>query len=106
MPEHPIICDTTVLLYPSRIGLLELLPALFASIYVPEQVLLELDMGRLLRRDTVDPRNLAWATRVSVSQTMIDNLPANRLGLGERAVIAYAHAHHGTIAGLDDRQAR
>lgn len=106
MPEHPIVCDTTVLLYPSRIGLLDLLPASFAPVYVPEQVVLELDMGRLLRRDTLNPRNLAWASRVSVSQAMIDDLPANRLGMGERAVIAYVHAHHSTIAGLDDRQAR
>ena len=66
MPDCPIVCDTTVLLYPDRIGLLDLLPALFAPVYVPEQVLLELDMGRLSRRDTVNPRNLAWARRVSV----------------------------------------
>jgi predicted nucleic acid-binding protein len=106
MPEHPIVCDTTVLLYPGRIGLLDLLPALFDPVYIPEQVTLELDMGRLLLRDTVDPRDLPWATPVSVPQAMIDDLPANRLGTGERAVIAYAHAHHGTIAGLDDLQAR
>ena len=106
MPDCSIVCDTTVLLYPGRIGLLDLLPALFDPVYVPEHVLLELDMGRLLRRDTVNPRNLAWARCVSVPQATIDDLPANRLGTGERAVIAYAHAHHSTIAGLDDRQAR
>jgi len=106
MPENPIVCDTTVLLYPSRIGLLDLLPTLFASIYVPEQVMLELDMGRLFRQDTVNPRNLPWAKPVSVPQAMIGDLPANRLGTGERAVIAYANVHHGMIAGLDDRQAR
>ena len=37
---------------------------------------------------------------------MIDALPPNRLGPGELAVIAYAHAHPGSVAGLDDMQAR
>ena len=37
---------------------------------------------------------------------MIDRLPPNRLGTGERAVIAYAQAHHGCVAGMDDLQAR
>ena len=54
MTERPIVCDTTVLLYPGRVGLLDVLPALFASVCVPEQVLLELDMGRLSRSDTVE----------------------------------------------------
>jgi predicted nucleic acid-binding protein len=106
MPERPIVCDTTVLLYPGRIGLLDLLPTLFAPVYVPEQVLLELDMGRLLRRDTVDPRGFDWVMPVRTPRSMIDGLPANRLGAGERAVIAYAYAYRGTIAGLDDLQAR
>lgn len=106
MSEPPVVCDTTVLLYLGRIGRIDLLPALFTSVCAPEQVALELDMGRLLRRDTVDPRDFSWATLVSVSQTMIDDLPANRLGAGEQAVIACAHAHHGYIAGLDDFQAR
>jgi hypothetical protein len=104
----PVVCDTSVLLYLGRIGQFDLLPAIFASICVPESVVLELDMGRLLRRDTVDPRSLAWATIVSVTQPMIDALPPNRLGTGERDTIAYAQAHHThTFAvGLDDLQAR
>ena len=86
MSKSPVVCDTTVLLYLGRIGQINLLPALFTSVCVPEPVVLELDMGRLLRRDTVDPRDFSWATLVSVSQTMIDDLPANRLGAGEQAV--------------------
>ena len=106
MPKRPIVCDTTVLLYLGRIGQIDLLPALFDPVWVPERVGLELDMGRLLRRDTVDPRVLPWATLVSVSQVMIDSLPPNRLGPGEQAVIAHANAHQGTVAGLDDLRAR
>jgi len=46
-------------LYLGRIGQIDLLPALFTSIYIPEPVLLELDMGRLFRRDTINPRDFA-----------------------------------------------
>lgn len=106
MPEPPIVCDTTVLLYLGRIGQIDLLPLLFDPIWVPESVVLELDMGRLLRRDTVDPRSLGWTTLVSVPQAMIDSLPANRLGRGEQEVIAQASAHQGAVAGLDDLRAR
>lgn len=63
-------------------------------------------MGRLLRRDTVNPRDLLWATLAPVSQSMNDALPPNRLGPGETAVIAYANSHPGCVAGLDAMQAR
>jgi predicted nucleic acid-binding protein len=104
--SRPIVCDTTILLYLGRIGQIDVLPALFDPVWVPETVGLELDMGRLLRRDTVDPKHLPWATLVPVSQVMMDTLPPNRLGPGEQAVIAYAFAHSGSVAGLDDLQAR
>jgi predicted nucleic acid-binding protein len=106
VPECPIVCDTTVLLYLGRIGQIGLLPGLYDPVWVPESVRLELDMGRLLRRDTVDPETLPWATSVSVSQVIIDALPPNRLGPGEQAVIAYANSRQGSVAGLDDLRAR
>ncbi len=106
MSKRPVVCDTTVLLYLGRIDQINLLSALFAPVYIPEPVLLELDMGRLLRRDTVDPRDFTWAILVSVPQDTIDALPPHRLGAGEQAVIAYAHAHQNYVAGLDDLQAR
>jgi predicted nucleic acid-binding protein len=104
--RRAIVCDTTVLLYLGRIGQSDLLPGLYSAIHVPEPVLLELDMGRLLRSDTINPRNLTWANSVSVSEAMLDDLPPNRLGVGERAVIAYARTRDGCVAGLDDLQAR
>lgn len=106
MPKRPLVCDTTVLLYLGRIDCIDLLPALFSQLYVPDVVRLELDMGRLLRPDTVDPRDFDWVTPITVAQEAVDALPPNRLGAGERAVIAYAHSQRGCIAGLDDLQAR
>jgi len=106
MSKRPIVCDTTLLLYLGRIEQIRLLPALFELIYVPEPVVAELDMGRLIRRDTIDPRKLDWAKIVSVSERDIEALPPNRLGIGERAVIAYVQCAPNCWAGLDDRQAR
>jgi predicted nucleic acid-binding protein len=106
VPKHPIVCDTTVLLYLGRIGQSDLLPALFAPVCIPEPILLELDMGRVLRHDTINPRDLTWAKPVSISQATIDALPPNRLGIGEQAVIAYAYARRSHVAGLDDLQVR
>jgi predicted nucleic acid-binding protein len=104
--KRPIVCDTTVLLYLGRIGQAGLLPELFAPVCIPEPILLELDMGRILRHDTINPRELTWATPVSASHATIEALPPNRLGTGEQAVIAYAHAHDDYVAGLDDFRAR
>jgi predicted nucleic acid-binding protein len=95
MDKPVLVCDTSPLLYLGRVDHVHLVPALFEPVYVPEAVLLELNTGRLLRPDTIDPRILDWATEVTVTQLEIDNLPPNRLGLGERAVIAYAYAHPG-----------
>lgn len=104
--KQPIVCDTTLWLYLGRIRRIELLPGLFAPIYVPETVLLELDMGRLLRADTLDPRTLTWAIPVNVTRNDLALLPSNRLGTGERVTIAYAYAHQVIMAGLDDLRAR
>ena len=106
MTRRAIVCDTTLLLYLGRIDRTDLLRDLFAPVYVPEAVLLELDMGRLIRRDTIEPRELDWVEIVPVSQALLDRLPPSRLGTGERAVISYAHAHHIDLAGLDDLRAR
>lgn len=106
MSRHSLVCDTTVLLYLGRIDQAPLLPALFEPIYVPEAVVTELDMGRFLRPDTIDARALAWAMIVSAAEKDIEDLPPNRLGVGERAVIAYAVRTPGCWAGLDDREAR
>jgi predicted nucleic acid-binding protein len=106
MNKLPLICDTTLLLYLGRVDQAQLLPALFEAVSIPKQVALELDMGRLMRPDTINPRQLEWVTIAHVSQSDIDTLPPNRLGIGEQAVIAYARSNPNCKVGLDDRQAR
>ena len=106
MNRHPLVCDTTLLLYLDRIGQMRLVSSFFEPVCVPELVRLDLDMGRLLRPDTLDPSRLGWVSLVSVDQRELDTLPPNRLGRGEQAVIAYAKSQLGYWVGLDDRQAR
>jgi len=104
--EQSIVSDTSLLLYLGRIGKLDVVPLLYREVCVPEKVVQELDAGRLLRGDTIDPRVLDWITVVPVSQEDIDALPSNQLGIGEQSVITYAKIHAGYVAGLDDRLAR
>jgi len=106
MAEKSIVCDTSLLLYLGRIKKADILPVLYKEVSVPETVALELDAGRLLRGDTIDPGRLDWANVVSVSEKRILDLPRNQLGMGERSVIAYARTHADYVAGLDDRSAR
>lgn len=106
MSKPALVCDTTLLLYLARIGQVQLIPALFEPAFAPQQVVWELDSGRSIRPDTIDPHSLDWLTVVEVAQTELGQLPPNRLGIGERAVIACARARPERVAGLDDRQAR
>lgn len=106
MARRPIVCDTTVLLYLARIERARLLPALFETVYVPERVVAELDMGRIMRHDTIDPRELDGTLIVSVPEGDVEALPPNTLGMGERAVIAQARSTPDCWVGLDDRRAR
>src|SRR5262245_246363 len=106
MPGGPLVSDTSPLLYLGRIGQLEVLPQLFAPIYIPEQVVLELETGRLLRDDTPDPRGLPGVQVVTVTPELVEALPPNTLGVGERATLAYAVHQRKIRVALDDRQAR
>ncbi len=106
MHKQSLVCDTSLLLYLGRMENEDLLRVLFEKVYVTEQVALELDAGRLLRSDTINPRLFDWITLISISQEEMDTLPTNRLGIGEQSVIAYARIHANCVAGLDDRQAR
>lgn len=106
MPDKVLCCDTSILLYLGRIDQLSLLPFLSDAVVVPGQVVLELDMGRLLQPSITDPRQFDWISMVNVPLGEIASLPPNRLGAGERSVIAYVRRRKGCVAGLDDRLAR
>lgn len=106
MNKPALVSDTSLLLYLGRIDHTHLMPMLYEPVFVPEPVIWELDTGRISRSDTIDPRRLDWLTRVKVTPSELDRLPANRLGNGELAVLAYGYSHPGCLVGLDERKAR
>ncbi|GAK61042.1 predicted nucleic acid-binding protein [Candidatus Vecturithrix granuli] len=85
MNKSEIVCDTTILLYLGRMSHIDLLPALFEPIVVPQTVMLELDAERLLRPDTINPRTLDWVASVEVTSSEMSALPPNHLGGSERS---------------------
>ena len=106
MSRTAIVCDTSLLLYMGRIRKIDLLRKLYKQVFTTDQVACELDMGRMLREDTINPRNLDWVVIIPVSQEEIYSLPQNNLGNGERSVIVHARKHQGCVAGIDDYVAR
>lgn len=89
-----------------RLKQVAVMEQLYARVYTTETVCQELDIGRTTRPDTLDPRQIPWVLIVEPDSHDISTLPANRLGPGERSVLAYARTHSLNIVGLDDRQAR
>ncbi len=72
MSEHPLVCDTSLLLYLGRIAQATILPAFFEPVYVPDSVTLELSAGRLLQPDIIDPQTLGWVVSVDEAITLGD----------------------------------
>ncbi len=83
-----VVSDAGPLISLGRLDLLSLLPALFAKVQVPQQVLDEC----LVRPEQADPRRVRAALGagwIQVCETVPDLGPAE-LGLGERAAIGRA----------------
>ncbi len=99
------ISNTSPLLYLHQVRLLEILPALFARVFVPADVVRELNEGRRLGHDTPDVPQLPWADVLSPDPVLLARVDTD-LGDGERGAIALALARPGALTILDDRDAR
>lgn len=100
-----VLCNTSPLLYLHQLGRLDLLPALYARITIPEAVAFELHEGGRLGHAVPDVEALAWIAIEKVEQAAMLRL-ATDLDAGEREVLALALARPGCLALLDDGQAR
>jgi predicted nucleic acid-binding protein len=80
MSEGVVVCDTTVLLYLGRIRHAWLLPKLFSTVVLPSPVVSELDAGRQIRSDTIDPQALDWVEIIRVEAAALSALPPCDLG--------------------------
>jgi len=100
-----VLCNTSPFLYRHQLGRLDLLPALYARVTIPEAVALELHEGGRLGHAVPKVEAFTWIAVENVEQAAILRL-ATDLDAGEREVLALAIAHSGCLALLDDGQAR
>ncbi len=104
MAERPAV-NASPLIFLARAGLLDLLQLLSAEVIVPEAVAMEIG-----RRGPDDPAARAIADTIWLVVTQTPLVPpqvqAWGLGPGESSVLAWAHAHPGAEAIVDDLAAR
>lgn len=102
MPE--VVCNTSPLQYLHQIGVLDILPAIYGRILVPEAVVDEISAGRLAGVNLPDPASLEWLEVREVAPTP---WPVPRdIHRGEAEVIALARLSGIAKLILDDLAAR
>lgn len=99
------IADTSVLQYLFQAECLNLLPALYRPVIVPEGVAEEIAAGHAQGHSLPDLATLDWLQIVPVPHRRILHL-ASDLGKGEREVLSLAVDRPEAVALLDDRLAR
>lgn len=104
MAERPAV-NASPLIFLSRAKLLDLLQLISSEIIVPEMVAMEIG-----RRGPSDVTALAISSTAWLVVAQTPPVPAHiqawGLGQGESSVLAWAHAHPGTEAIMDDLAAR
>lgn len=88
-----------------QIGQIDLLPAIYGQISVPEAVTLEIDGGIAGGVDLPVLSNLAWVSTEMVNPASLQQVPTE-LGTGEREVLALGLESTNSLLILDDAQAR
>ncbi|MCZ2115247.1 MAG: DUF3368 domain-containing protein [Anaerolineae bacterium] len=99
------ISNTSPLLYLYRIDGIGWLPELFADIWVPEAVVVELRAGQSKGYNVPDVDALSWLRVVNPRSTPSEWLVSD-LGAGEIAAMALALENQDRIVLLDDLLAR
>lgn len=103
MPE--VVVNTSPLQYLFQLGLLDLLPALYNEVLVPEGVVQEISTGHFRGISLPDLGSLPWLKTRPVRNRAVLPLAAG-LGLGEREVLALALEIEDPLVVLDDSLAR
>ena len=103
MPD--VISNTSPIQYLYQTNLLDFLPNLYRSIIVPQAVADELEKGRSLGVSLPVLTSLSWIDIVAIESTTA--IPDDeKLGLGEKEVMALAQSKTDTLVLLDDGLAR
>lgn len=103
MPDA--ISNTSPLVYTYRIGILDWWSQLFSNVWIPQQVIDELQAGQNYGYDVPTYEALAWAEIVE-PRHMPQEWFALDLGLGEVAAMSVALDYPERILVLDDLLAR
>lgn len=103
MPDA--ISNTSSLVYLHRIHVLGWFPQIFTSIWIPRQVINELNEGIERGYDVPTEQDLPWAEIVEPMQ-MPSEWFALDLGVGEVATMALALENSDRVVILDDQLAR
>lgn len=103
MPE--VVVNTSPLQYLFQLGLLDLLPALYGRVFLPEAVVQELSAGLSKGVSLPDIGSTPWLIVQPVTNRAVLPLAAG-LGMGEREVLALALELDEPLVILDDSLAR
>ena len=99
------VVNASPLIFLSRAGRIDLLQLISSEVIVPEAVASEIEV-----RGKSDPTAQALSMTSWLVVTQTPSIPAQiqawGLGPGESSVIAWAHAHRGSEAIIDDLAAR
>lgn len=103
MPDA--ISNSSPLLHLHQTNQLNLLPALYGRVVLPQAVADELERGITLGLSLPVISDLDWIQVRASHSTMVRQFSAG-LGMGERAVLALAEEVNDPLLLLDDRRAR
>lgn len=100
--ERPVVSNTSPLINLAGVGLLDLLPGLYGTIWIPEAVKREYAAGMGAGEPTFE--EFAWV-KIALSVTVQPDLPSS-LGAGEAQAISLAIAENARALLLDEQLAR
>ena len=101
MVDRGLVADTSPLMKRVGVELLDLLPRLYERVLVPEQVLVEYQVGA----QPLDPDRTTFPW-VQIRRVAIDPAVLDELDLGEAAAIALAEVQPARAVLMDDRAGR
>lgn len=102
---HEVVSNTSPLQYLHQLGLMDLLPTLYGSVFVPYAVVMEVEAGRSLGVPLPVLDHLPWVRAQEVANSALLSLVPD-LGAGEREVLALALEQSDPLVILDDSFAR
>jgi predicted nucleic acid-binding protein len=102
---EPWVINASPVIVPAKLGLIDKVPGVASPLVIPEPVASEIRHGK-----AGDPAvcwlNEAGRGFIKPAEPSPAHLTRSRIGAGERSVIAWALAHSGFVAVLDDSAAR